>query len=113
MAAQAAEAAGAQGRFWPMHSALFENQDALDVDDLVLYARGLGLDVARFVEELQSGAHAPKVANDFRSGVRSGVNGTPTFFINGWRLDGSWDADTLVAAMSQAAQTARPSPRRA
>jgi protein-disulfide isomerase len=113
LAAQAAEAAFAQGKFWPMHSALFESQDALELDDLMRYARGLGLNVEQFVEELQSGAHAPKVASDFRSGVRSGVNATPTFFVDGQRLDGSWDADRLTEAIAQAAQAARSSPRRA
>jgi protein-disulfide isomerase len=102
MAAQAAEAAGAQGQFWAMHSALFENQDALELDDLTVYAQAIGLNVPRFVEELRSGAHMPEVASDFRSGIRSGVNGTPTFFINGARLDGAWDADSLLRAVAMA-----------
>lgn len=104
LAAQAAEAAGAQGRFWPMHATLFDNQFALDADAILLYADALGLDVPRFTRDLRSGAFLPKVQNDFKSGVRSGVNGTPTFFINGDRLERQWDAPTLVAAIQQAAQ---------
>jgi protein-disulfide isomerase len=102
MAAQAAEAAGAQGAFWPMHDTLFENQEALELEDLLSYAQWLNLDVTRFGEELQQGAHQPKVANDFRSGVRSGVNGTPTFFLNGTRFDLPWDFETLSAAIESA-----------
>jgi protein-disulfide isomerase len=101
-AAQAAEAAGVEGRFWPMHTTLFENQDSLDLDDLLTDVEGLGLDVGRAAEELRTGAHLPKVTSDFRSGVRSGVNGTPTFFINGDRFDGRWDLDSLTDALRQA-----------
>jgi protein-disulfide isomerase len=102
-AAQAAEAAGAQGRFWPMHSMLYENQDALEFDDLVAYAQSLDLDTRRFVEELRMGIHLPKVRCDFRSGVRSGVNGTPTFFVNGVRLDAPWSLETLLDAVRRVA----------
>src|SRR5262249_43554749 len=62
--AQAAEAAAAQGKFWPMHATLFENQDALDFDDLVVYADSLGLDVPAFTDELRTGAHLPKISED-------------------------------------------------
>lgn len=103
LAAQAAEAAGAQQMFWPMHSTLFENQDALDPEALIVYADALGLRVPRFTEELRNGVHLPKVQEDFRSGVRSGVNGTPTFFINGVRLDRGWDVAALTAAVRAAA----------
>ena len=106
MAAQAAEAAGAQGKFWEMHDTLFENQEALGEEDLLAYADALDLDVDRFSEELATGMHLDKVRRDFHSGVRSGVNGTPTFFINGIRHDGSWDYDTLIAAVSSAAVSA-------
>jgi protein-disulfide isomerase len=102
-AAEAAEAAGAQGKFWPMHAALFENQDALEPEDLVSYGRAIGLDVSRFVDELRSGMYRPRITRDFRSGVRMGVNGTPTFFINGERLDAPWDPATLSAALARAA----------
>jgi protein-disulfide isomerase len=98
-AAVAAEAAGAQGKYWAMHSMLFEHQDALELEDLVGYAQEVGLDVARFTEDLRAGAYVDKVEEDFREGVRSGVNGTPTFFINGQRYDDSWDLDTLLAAV--------------
>ena len=103
LAAQAAEAAGAQGRFWPMHSMLLENQHALEPDDLMVYAETLGLDVNRFVRELRAGTHLVKVQNDFRSGTRSGVHGTPTFYIDGDRVDRGWDADTLTAGIREIA----------
>jgi protein-disulfide isomerase len=90
LAAEAAEAAGAQGSFWEMHDMLFEHQQALDEPDLVRYAAVLGLDGGRFIRELAAHVYAPEVRDDFRSGVRSGVNGTPTFFINGVRYDGPW-----------------------
>ena len=109
-AAEAAEAAGAQGRFWPMHDILFENQDALEDADLVLYARTLRLDVARFTEDLATGVHAPRVREDFMTGVRSGVNGTPTFFINEMRHDGPYDLESLVQALKEALPSGRSSP---
>lgn len=90
LAAQAAEAAAAQGRFWEMHDTLFEHQDALEADDLLSYAKSLGLDTAQFARDLEAGTYEKRVRDDFRNGVRSGVNGTPTFFVNGTRYDGSW-----------------------
>jgi protein-disulfide isomerase len=102
MAAEAAEAAAAQGQFWEYHDMLYERQDALEEEDLVGYASELGLDVGRFQIELLQHAHAPRVRQDFLSGVRSGVNGTPTFFINGRRHDGAWDEASLLAAISSA-----------
>jgi protein-disulfide isomerase len=101
-AAEAAEAADAQGKFWEMHDMLYENQDALEDEDLVRYARALHLDVPRFVKEMESGAHLERVREDFRSGVRSGVNGTPSFFINGARHDGPFDLASLLAAIGEA-----------
>ena len=98
-AAEAAEAAGAQGRFWEMHDVLYENQDALADDDLVQNAVTLGLDSARFSGELTQHTHAARVREDFMSGARSGVNGTPTFFINGFRHDASFDLETMLAAV--------------
>jgi protein-disulfide isomerase len=107
LAAQAAEAAGAQGRFWEMHDMLFEHQDALDAEDLVGYAKTLGLDTARFARDLESGTYAKKARDDFRSGVRSGVNGTPTFFVNGTRYDGSWaNGEAFIKALHDAARQA-------
>lgn len=105
-AAESAEAAGAQGRFWEMHDRLFERQFALDDEYLIEYAGDLGLDVDRFRRELDTRVHEPRVREDFRSGVRSGVNGTPTFFINGVRHDGAWDLDPLLAALERAASAA-------
>ena len=98
-AAEAAEAAGAQGSFWPMHDHLFEHQSRLDHDSLLSYAADIGLDVPRFKSDLKTRAFAPRVREDFISGVRSGVNGTPTFFINGLRHDGPWDLETLTSAI--------------
>lgn len=102
-AAEAAEAAGAQGHFWAMHDTLYDNQQALDDAHLVVYAAKLDLDVAWFSRELAAHTHAAKLSEDFMSGVRSGVNGTPCFFINGMRHDGSWDFATLFAAVRHAA----------
>ena len=105
LAAQAAEAAGAQGKFWEMHDTLFEHQDALEVQDLVGYAELLGLDTVRFARDLAAGTHAKRVQNDFRSGVKSGVNGTPTFFMNGARYDGSWaNVESFIAALREMAR---------
>ncbi len=83
LAAEAAESAAAQGRFWDMHDALFAAQDALEPDDLVRYAADLGLDVARFRADLEAHSHRPRVERDLESGRRSGVGGTPTEFLNG------------------------------
>ena len=101
-AAEAAEAAGAQGKFWEMHDVLFENQRALDDEDLAQYAAALGLNSSRFADELARHTHAARVREDFLSGARGGVNGTPTFFINGVRHDGSFDLDTLLGAIEAA-----------
>ncbi len=98
-AAEAAEAAGAQGAFWQMHDRLFERQFALDDDHLIEYATELGLNAERIRGELEAGTYAGRVRDDFMSGVKSGVNGTPTFFINGVRYDESWDRDSLLGAL--------------
>jgi len=98
-AAEAAEAAGAQGRFWEMHDMLFENQDRLDTESLLVYARAIGLKLEPFMDDLAGHRHTARVREDFLSGVRSGVNGTPTFFVNGIRHDGGYDLQSLVAAM--------------
>src|SRR4051794_19564191 len=99
-AAEAAEAAAAQGRFWPMHDMLYEHQAALGDDDLVAYAAQVGLDLDRFQVDLSQQAYFDRIREDFMSGVRSGVNGTPTFFVNGRRHDGSWDLQSLTAAVT-------------
>jgi len=107
LAAQAAEAAGAQGRFWEMHDMLFEHQYALELHDLIGYAKSLGLDVQQFERNLEAGTYAKKVRDDFRSGVRSGVNGTPTFFVNGERYNGSWaNEEAFIGALRDAARQA-------
>jgi len=100
-AAEAAEAAGAQGKFWEMHDALFENQIALDDESLAQYAANLGLDAGRLISEVGAGAYAARLQEDFRSGARGGVNGTPTFFINGSRYDGAPDVNALLAALTK------------
>ena len=104
-AAEASEAAAAQGAFWPMHDLLFARAPDLDVPHLLAYAGELGLDVARFESELSAGVHGPRVQGDVGSGARSGVNGTPTFFINGQRYNGSHELDALRAALDAAAGT--------
>src|SRR5262245_45317846 len=106
-AAEAAETAAAQGKFWEMHDYLYEHQQALEDADLEEYADRLGLDLERFDREMEDQIHAGRVREDFLSGVRSGVNGTPTFFINGRRYDGSYDLDTLLQAVENAAQEGR------
>lgn len=95
-AAEAAEAAGVQKKFWNMHDILYENQQALDYYHLVEYASILDLDIERFNNDLFSHTHASHIREDFISGVRSGVNGTPTFFINGVRYDGPLDYQSLL-----------------
>jgi protein-disulfide isomerase len=98
-AAEAAESAAAQGKFWEMHETLFRHQDTLDVDSILTYAGSLDLDVSRFLRELLGGMHASRVQEDFLSGVRSGVNGTPTFFVNGRRHEGDWSLESLGLAI--------------
>ena len=105
LAAEAAEAAGAQGRFWEMHDLLFAHQDALTLQDLERYARELGLDVERFAERLRTRKYAPRIARDVDSADQSGVAGTPSFFINGRRQTGAYDLDTLSAMVARAAGT--------
>jgi protein-disulfide isomerase len=105
-AAEAAEAAASQGRFWEMHEAIFAQQSALTDRDLVSRAKRLGLDAGRVEKELAAGVHAGRVRRDFDSGVRSGVNGTPTFFINGARHDGPWEGEALLEALQRAERAA-------
>ena len=102
-AAEAAEAAGAQGRFWEMHDLLFANQRALGHEDLLGYAAALALDLDRFALELAQHTHEPRIREDFMSGIRSGVNGTPTFFVDGVRHNGGYDSESLLAAIRAAA----------
>lgn len=99
-AAEAAEAASVQGKFWEMHNLLFQHQDALEDDKLAQYASTLGLDGRLLMKEVVAGVHTPRVREDFKSGARGGVNGTPTFFINGERYDGDLDFDELLDALT-------------
>jgi Na+/H+ antiporter NhaA len=102
LAAEAAEAASEQGKFWEFYDALFAHQDALSPRDLAGYADGLGLDVERFSKELRHHEYTSRVAEDVASADASGVSGTPTFFINGRRHYGAYDRDTLAAAVRSA-----------
>lgn len=104
-AAEFAEAAAGLGRFWQAHDMLYENQSALSDEDLFGYGLRLGLD-SDVVAEGLDGRFDPKIRADFMGGVRSGVNGTPSLFINGLRYDGERDVDSLVAALRRAARDA-------
>ncbi len=103
LAAEASEAAAAQGAFWPMHDALLAHQGALSTADLARYAEELGLDGARFEHDLQRHAGASRIAEDVDSADLSGVSGTPSFFVNGRRHEGAYD----IASLRAAAGTAR------
>jgi protein-disulfide isomerase len=103
VAAEAAEAAGAQGRFWEMHHSLFAHQNALDAPHLVQYAERLRMNAAQVAEALAAHTFRDRVREDFMTGVRSGVNGTPTFFINGMRHDAPFDLPVLSQAIEEAA----------
>jgi protein-disulfide isomerase len=102
-AAAAAEAADLQGSFWPMHDMLFQNQQALDEGSLLDYAADLGLDIGRFGADVQSSVVLERIRRDIEGGTRSGVQGTPTFFINDLIYQGSWDYRSLLAALMAAA----------
>ena len=101
-AAEAAEAAGGQDKFWDMHDQLFENQQALERENSRSMRRLIGLDSSRFIRDMNQHRYAKRVREDFMSGVRSGVNGTPTFFVNGIRHDGSYELASLLAAVRRA-----------
>lgn len=101
MAAEAAEAAAAQSRFWEMHDLLFKHQDALDQKHLLDYAEQLTLDADRFRRELKQGTYLERVRQDFIAGVQNGVNGTPGLFLNGVRQPGAFDQRDLKAILSQ------------
>ena len=102
LAAEAAEAAAAQGKFWQMHDLLLDHQDELDIAALITYAGDLGLDQKRFHDDLTSQAHAGRIDSDIDSADNSGVSGTPTFFINGRRHYGAYDIAALTAAIRMA-----------
>src|SRR5215217_4204020 len=102
-AAQAAEAAASQGRFWEMHDLLYERQGELGEEDLTRYAAELGLDLRRFEEDLTNDHHAWHIEEDRLGGDRAGVRGTPTLFVNGVRYTGTLDLEGLLAAVDEAA----------
>ena len=107
-AAEAAEAAASQGKFWQMHHLLYENQAHLRDPDLHAYAEKIGLDVEKFEGELARHVHATRVREDFMSGVRSGVSGTPTFYINGARHEeDEYEVETLLDILDRAAVSGR------
>jgi len=101
-AAEVAEAAAAEGKFWEMHDLLFTHQRALEIEDLLGYATKLGLDPRRIGAELKQRKHLARVKEDYDSGARSGVDGTPAFFIDGVAFDGDWsDVASLIAALTR------------
>ncbi|MDP9356345.1 MAG: DsbA family protein [Chloroflexota bacterium] len=101
-AAEAAEAADAQGKFWEMHETLFARQRSLEAVSLDAYAAELDLGPARCGHELAAHSHAPRIQADLEGGIASGVKGTPTFFVNGRRHDASYDRETMVRAIESA-----------
>jgi protein-disulfide isomerase len=111
-AAEAAQAAAAQGAFWEMHDTLFQHQDALTTPDLVRYARDIGLDVEAFERDLRDRTGAERVAADLESADLSSVSGTPTFFINGRRHYGAYDIDALKTAVRSARVLVQDATRR-
>jgi len=112
LAAEVAEAAAVQGKFWETHDALYENQDQLEPDAILELVGALGVDRARLVADLEARRFLARVKEDFMSGVRSGVNGTPGFFINGTRYQSSWDEEALLASLIEARDSSLGAPRR-
>jgi len=109
-AAVAAEAAALQGKFWEMHDLIYENQQTLEVEHLFLFAHKAGLDLERFRNDIQDPALNDKVEKDFYGGLRSGVNATPTFFINGQKYDGDWSGHNLLHYLQKVLKEASTSP---
>jgi protein-disulfide isomerase len=107
LAAEASEAAADQGAFWEMHDLLLEHQDALKLPDLESYAERLGLDVARFSDDLRDHVGATRIAQDVEGADLSAVSGTPTFFVNGRRHHGAYDIDSLSRAVRSAGARAK------
>jgi protein-disulfide isomerase len=102
IAAEAAEAAALQGKFWEMHDLLFEQQTSLKPEIIPAWANRIGLNVEQLGNDIKEGVVEKRIKEDRQSGIRSGVNGTPTFFINGIRYDGSHDYNSLLAALQSA-----------
>ncbi len=101
IAAMTAEFAATKNKFWEMHDLLYENQEFLDMPNLVKYAESLDLSAADLQMAIEKEIFADKIKNDFMGGVRSGVNGTPTFFINGIRYNGSFEYENLLTALNK------------
>ena len=99
LAAEASEAAAAQGRFWEYHDALFRAQPKLSRETMLEVGRDLGLDADRMAAEIDSEVHRERIARDIDSAAKSGATGTPTFFVNGTRFFGAYDASSLVEAL--------------
>jgi protein-disulfide isomerase len=99
IAAETAEAAALQDKFWAMHDLLFEQQTTLKPDIIPEWVKKMGLDLNKFGDDIKQGVVEKRIREDRQSGIRSGVNGTPTFFINGKRYDGSPDYDSLLEAL--------------
>jgi protein-disulfide isomerase len=100
-AAEAAEAAAAQDKFWQMHDYLFEHQKALDDGHLLEYAKKVGLNIDKFKTEMSEHIYAPLINKSLRVGIDSGVEGTPTFFVNAQRYEDSWDLDTFSSFLKR------------
>jgi len=101
-AAFAAEAAAAQGKFWEMHDYIFHHQHTLEDSDLEQFAEAVGLDMQQFARDMAERPYINRIEEDLQSGIRSGVRGTPTFFINGVLYPGSWEQEPLLAAIEEA-----------
>ena len=101
-AAFAAEAAAAQGKFWQMHDTIFHHQHTLEDADLAHFAEAVGLDMQQFARDMEERPYISRIEEDLQSGIRSGVRGTPTFFINGVLYPGSWEQEALLAALEEA-----------
>jgi protein-disulfide isomerase len=99
IAAEAAEAAALQGKFWEMHDLLFEQQTFLEPEMIPLWAKRIGLDLRKFENDIREGVVEDRIKEDRQSGIRSGVNGTPTFYMNGIRYDGSPDYHSMLEAL--------------
>lgn len=105
-AALAAEAAAAQGKFWEMHDYIFHHQHTLEDSDLEQFAEAVGLDMQQFARDMAGQRALARIEEDVEGGERSGVQGTPTFFINGALYRGSWEREALLAALQAASRTA-------
>ena len=101
-AAFAAEAAATQGKFWEMHDYIFHHQHTLEDSDLEQFAAAVGLDMQQFARDMAERPYMSRIEEDLQNGLRSGVRGTPTFFINGDLYPGSWEQEALLAALEEA-----------